>query len=296
MNAYALSSSNDFELDSIKGKVSLSDFKDKVVILYFGYTSCPDICPTSLSRISLAYKSLNKQQQDQIQPLLISLDPERDTKEKLEQYAKYFIPNMIGLTGTTEQIAKIAAHYKVSYRKTEVESGLGYVIDHASIYFVIGKDGKLYSHLLHDVTPDEIAELLQEAVGTVATNTVKENTNLQYKNIWIRATPPGQKITAAYLHIKNTGNIDLKLIGASSDIAKKIELHQHTMVDGMMNMRQVESIAIPAGKTATLEPSGYHMMIFNLKQAIKQDEMIKINLQFSDGSVKSMDFKAQMGM
>ncbi len=156
---------SDFELYSVDGKVSLSDFRNKVVILYFGYTFCPDICPTSLARISAAYKSLTAEEQAQIQPVFISLDPERDTKQNLADYVTFFLPSFIGLTGTEQEIARVAKNYRILFRKTEVEDGLDYVIDHSSIYFVIGRDGQLFSHLLHDVTPVEIAEKLRMALA-----------------------------------------------------------------------------------------------------------------------------------
>jgi len=167
-NASAKSIASDFVLYSVDGKVSLSDFRNKVVILYFGYTFCPDVCPTSLARISAAYKSLSEDEQAQIQPIFISLDPERDTKKNIAEYARFFIPSFIGLTGSEQEVAAVAKNYRILYRKTEVEDGLDYVIDHSSIYFVIGRDGQLFSHLLHDVTPMEIAETIRLALAVPA--------------------------------------------------------------------------------------------------------------------------------
>lgn len=153
-----------FTLQSADGKVSLADFKGKVVILYFGYTSCPDICPSSLAIMSSALKTLNKDESKQVQPILISLDPERDTPEKLKEYAAYFMPNMIGLTGTKEEIKQLAKNYRVNFRKTDVDSNLNYVVDHSSIYFIIGKNGELFSHLLHNVTAKEITKKVRQAI------------------------------------------------------------------------------------------------------------------------------------
>lgn len=153
-----------FTLQSVDGDVSLSDFKGKVVMLYFGYTSCPDICPSSLAVMSVALKALSKEESQQVQPILISLDPERDNAKKLKEYVTYFLPNMIGLTGTKDEIKKIAKDYNVNFRKTDVDSSLGYVVDHSSIYFIIGKDGKLFSHLLHNVTSEEITKKIRQAI------------------------------------------------------------------------------------------------------------------------------------
>jgi protein SCO1/2 len=153
-----------FTLESTTGKVSLADFKGKVVVLYFGYTSCPDICPTSLAILTAAFNSLSKKEQKEIQPLLISLDPERDTAEKLKDYAAYFIPKMIGLTGSLDEVKHIAKNYKVNFRKTDTDSAMGYVVDHSSIYFIIGRDGKLFTHLMHNSDPKDIAGKMKLAL------------------------------------------------------------------------------------------------------------------------------------
>jgi len=153
-----------FTLQSTTGKVSLEDFKGKIVVLYFGYTACPDICPTSLAILTSAFNSLDEKDQQQIQPILISLDPERDTAEKLKDYVAYFIPKMIGLTGSLDEVKRIAKNYKVSFRKTDTDSAMGYVVDHSSIYFIIGRDGNLFTHLMHNSGPKDIAEKIKLAL------------------------------------------------------------------------------------------------------------------------------------
>lgn len=163
----ATESPHEFTLDSDNGRVSLSDFNGKVSILYFGYTSCPDICPTSLSRISAAYKSLDPDQRKLIQPIFVSLDPERDSSEKISEYLDYFSPDFIGLTGTLQELASVTKKYNISYRKTEVENGMGYVVDHSSLYFIIDRNGRLFSHLLHDVTSEEIADAMKDVLSEV---------------------------------------------------------------------------------------------------------------------------------
>lgn len=153
-----------FTLESATGKVSLSDFQGKVVVLYFGYTSCPDICPTSLVTLASAINLLDDKDKEHIQPIMISLDPERDSPEILKQYVSHFYPNMIGLTGSQEYIKRVANNYRVNFRKKNIESTTGYVMDHSSVYFIIGRDGTLFSHLLYDATPTEITEKIKQAL------------------------------------------------------------------------------------------------------------------------------------
>lgn len=153
-----------FTLESTTGKVSLSDFRGKVVVLYFGYTSCPDICPTSLVTIASAINLLDDKDKMQIQPVMISLDPERDTPELLKQYVSHFYPNMIGLTGSQENIKRIAKNYQINFRKKITDSSIDYMVDHSSVYFIIDRDGKLFTHLLYDATPKEIAEKIKRTL------------------------------------------------------------------------------------------------------------------------------------
>ena len=146
----------DFTLNSNKGKVHLGDFKGKVVLLYFGYTSCPDVCPTSLLNIASAFKKLNQNELAQVQALFISVDPGRDTVEKLASYTHYFHPKILGITGTKQQIDDIAARYDVKYKISKEQSAAGYLVDHTAYLFVLDKSGKIQTFLPHDINPEGI--------------------------------------------------------------------------------------------------------------------------------------------
>lgn len=142
-------SGGDFTLYSSEGAVKLSDLHGKVVILYFGYTWCPDICPTSLSLLSAALHELEPQELALVRPMFISVDPQRDTPSRLKDYAKYFHPSIIGITGSEEEIASVAKLYGVGYQKVVQDSATNYTVDHTSETYVIGKDGKLIERLAH---------------------------------------------------------------------------------------------------------------------------------------------------
>ncbi len=130
----------DFTLMSQRGPVSLQELRGRVVMLYFGYTRCPDVCPTSLAYITQALKGLDTEELAQVQPLLISLDPERDTPERLAEYSAYFHPALLGLTGGEDEVAAVARLYGAKHLRAEVEgSAFGYVINHsAAIYLIEG--------------------------------------------------------------------------------------------------------------------------------------------------------------
>ena len=132
-----------FTLDGSSGQpVTLSDYRGKVVLLYFGYTTCPDVCPTTLAELHKARQLLGKRA-DQVQVFMITVDPERDTLKVLADYIPHFDSSFIGLTGTTEQIAAVATYYGIFYEKKEGTSALGYLVDHTSTVMALDRQGYL---------------------------------------------------------------------------------------------------------------------------------------------------------
>lgn len=153
----------DFTMMSAQGKKSLTDFKGKLVLLYFGYTYCPDICPTNLGNLSVAYNGMSQEQKDKVQILFISVDPERDTPERLQQYVNYFEADMIGLTSSPEYIAQIAKNYGVVYAKVDdPNNGTNYAVDHSAFTYVIDQTGQLKSQLPHATTPDQFIDTVNQ--------------------------------------------------------------------------------------------------------------------------------------
>lgn len=157
----ALPRGGEFTLESADGPVTLGRLRGKVVLLYFGYASCPDVCPTSLALITGALKALAPEELARVQVLFVSVDPGRDTVEKLRQYAGYFHPNIAGVTASPATLAAVAADYGASYRLTPVESAAGYVVDHSSVTSVIAPDGRLVEQLPHGTPPPEIVAAIR---------------------------------------------------------------------------------------------------------------------------------------
>ena len=132
----------DFTLQSIDGPVNLGDHRGKVVLLFFGYTSCPDICPLSLLRIGNCLSSLEAGQSERVSALFVTLDPGRDTAERMRQYAGFFHPGIIGLTGDAEAIDEVTARYGITWeRKAAPGSALGYSIAHPDTILLVDADG-----------------------------------------------------------------------------------------------------------------------------------------------------------
>ncbi|RJG15792.1 SCO family protein [Massilia cavernae] len=133
----------DFALTDHNGKPrTLADFKGKLVIVFFGFTQCPDVCPTTLSEMAGAMQQLGKQADD-VQVLFITVDPERDTQELLAQYVPAFDKRFLGLRGTPEQTAKVGKEFKVFYAKVPGKEPGSYTMDHTAASYVFDRNGKV---------------------------------------------------------------------------------------------------------------------------------------------------------
>jgi protein SCO1/2 len=151
----------EFSLQSADGPVTLNDYRGKVIVLYFGYTFCPDICPTSLSLLSVTLNELTAEELQQVQAIFVSVDPERDTLEHLKTYAGYFHKNIIGATGSREQIDAAVKKYGAGYNIIKSASEADYSVDHTSYTYIIDKSGKLRFSLAHGATPDEVSKSIR---------------------------------------------------------------------------------------------------------------------------------------
>jgi protein SCO1/2 len=150
-----------FSLVGEGGKtVTDQDFRGRHMLVFFGFTHCPDICPAELQVIGQALDRLGGKGQ-KVVPVFITLDPERDTPEVVDRYVKSFGQNFVGLSGSPETIAAAAKAYRVAYTKVEnKESPKDYTIDHSALAYLMGPDGKYLTHLAYGTDPEKMAEKL----------------------------------------------------------------------------------------------------------------------------------------
>jgi len=155
----------DFQLPDVDGKVrSLQDFKGKAVVVFFGYTQCPDVCPTTMADIAQAKKLLGSDGA-KVQGVFITVDPERDTPELLKAYAANFGPDIVALRGTPEQTAAVAKDFKVYYKKGEGKAPGSYTMDHSAASFIYDPQGRLRLYARYgagaQALADDLKQLLQ---------------------------------------------------------------------------------------------------------------------------------------
>ena len=153
-----------FTLTDQTGKQrSDTDFRGKLMIVYFGYTYCPDVCPTDLMAITQALDALGPAA-EAIQPVFITIDPERDTKV-LADYVSSFHHSLVGLTGSLDEIRKVANSYKAFYAKVPDERSGNYLIDHAGVIYLMGRKGEYLGFMPPQTNPNRLTEVLRRSLA-----------------------------------------------------------------------------------------------------------------------------------
>ncbi len=155
----------DFVLQAPQGPFRLSEQRGKVVLIYFGYTFCTDICTTNLALMAQALNALSEEELAKVQGVFISVDPQRDSLDLLAPYTNHFHPSIVGMSGDPDDVARVATQYGAAYRKVEGESQGGYLVAHTSNTYVIAPDGSLHATLPHAAPAQEILEVTRELLA-----------------------------------------------------------------------------------------------------------------------------------
>jgi len=150
-----------FELIDHSGRTRTEqDFRGRLMLVYFGFTYCPDVCPTDLQAIGLAVDKLGADSAN-VQPLFVTVDPERDTPAHLAEYVKLFHPRLIGLTGSAEAIRKAADAYKVYYARVDLNRDAGYTVDHTAFIYLMDRDGNYLGFFPPGTSADRMVEIIR---------------------------------------------------------------------------------------------------------------------------------------
>jgi protein SCO1/2 len=143
---------------------SLRDFQGKVVLLYFGYAFCPDVCPTDLAAMAQAVRTLGTEG-EKLQLVFITLDPERDTQELLRNYVAAFHPRFVALRGTEDEVRRVATSYKVYFEKVTPPGSSAYLIDHMAFVFLLDRDGKYLAFFPPGTSAERMAVMIREVLA-----------------------------------------------------------------------------------------------------------------------------------
>jgi protein SCO1 len=152
-------------VDQTGKRVSDQDYRGRYMLVFFGFTNCPDICPAGLQVMTAALDKLGKRA-DGITPIFITLDPARDTQDKMAAYVKAFSPKLVGLTGSESEVAAVAKAYRVYYQKVpDDKDPSNYTVDHSAIFYLMGKDGALVAPIAHTNDVDQLALAIDKALS-----------------------------------------------------------------------------------------------------------------------------------
>ncbi len=163
-DATSVSVGGPFTLVDHTGKqVTQESYSGRFLLVFFGYTFCPDVCPTGLGNLAAALDELGEDI-EHIVPLFITIDVERDTPELLAEYVSHFHESLIGLTGSRDQVDEIARKYRVIYRKVEDPENTYYLMDHTTLTYLMAPDGALVRMFVHGTSPEELAGTIREAL------------------------------------------------------------------------------------------------------------------------------------
>lgn len=150
-------------VDNTGKTVTDKDFQGKYMMVYFGYTFCPDVCPTSLGTIAAALDIIGPEKAAKVTPVFITIDPERDTTEVLADYVPNFHPSIVGLGGTVEQVTAVAGSYRAYFAKVNAEEDPeNYSVDHSSVVYLMGPDGQFVVHFSHGTTAEGMSAKLAD--------------------------------------------------------------------------------------------------------------------------------------
>ncbi len=268
-----------FNKDRLLGKWS---------VLFFGFTNCPDICPTTLQTLANTKQQMTTAGAwNNLQVVMISVDPERDSQQRLNSYVPWFDQSFIGLTGELEYTREFAKHLGILFYKSKQQSETVYEVDHSASLILINPQGQYAGAITAphqaEVIANDLALLTSQSVSTsVALNDPQEPSqslaSLAVSRAWIRPAPPGATSLAGYLSLKNQSNNDIKIVEVHAPDFDMAMLHNTVIEDDVASMEHLDELLVPAGESVDLKPLGKHMMLMRPKRGLPEGSFTRITL------------------
>ncbi len=256
---------------------TLSEHRGEVVLIFFGFTYCPDVCPLTLSNWKRIEKAL-ADDASRVRFVYISVDPERDTPEKMREHLAIFSPNFIGLTGALEELLPVYSAFGVYREKEQVsESAAGYIINHTARMFLLDRSGRWRLSFAQD-SPNE------DIVHDIHLLLKEDQPQISVEKIWswpAHAAADGGSTGAVFMTVINHGDVSDRLLHAYSDAAGAVEIHETVMVGDRMKMQPVTNgLEIPAHGQIEFKPRSHHIMLIGLRRDLKVGERFSLVLEF----------------
>ncbi|TAK20783.1 MAG: copper chaperone PCu(A)C [Chloroflexota bacterium] len=250
------------------GTFETADLLGRYSLVFFGYTHCPDVCPLTLAHAAQVARSLGDDAA-MLDVYLVTVDPERDTAERMETYMANFGPRAVGLLGTADALDASYQAFGASHAKRPDPNRPGeYTVDHSAILYLVEPTGAVRLIYPFNMEPELITADLKTLLAAQP---------IRLRDAWARPAPAGQT-SGAYLTIQNVGRDD-RLLGASAPVSDRVEVHRTSVEGGMASMHRMDALAIPKGLTK-LEPGGLHVMLMNLREPLASGTRVPLTLRF----------------
>lgn len=284
-------------------------------ILFFAFTNCPDICPTTLQTMQQVKQEMtNNGTWPAFQLAMVSVDPERDTAERLQQYVPHFDKEFIGLTGKLDYTTQFAKNLGILFFKGETLPDGNYDVDHSSGLILVNPKGQYAGYLgaphQKQILIEDLTKLGAQAMSAghiinepeLNSSKAQDNTDqnssvvtsanqsgqlqsniIMIENAWIRPAPPSAPSMAGYFLINNTSESTINIVDAESPLFDMAMIHETVIEDGIASMQHMDGLVIKAGESAQLAPMGVHLMLMRPEQKISVGTKVPITLTLESG-------------
>ena len=288
-------------IDHNGNEFGVEQFKGKWSILFFGFTNCPDVCPTTMQTLKQVKAKVKQAGMwHNYRVVMVSVDPERDTTERLANYVPYFDPEFVGISGPVEATTSFAKNVGILFFKGDKAANGGYDVDHGAALILVNPEGEYAGvitapHIEATISDDLIAlaryagvkpitsDSLNNKQANSSVNDTDSRNTLVFENAWIRPAPPGVQSMAAYFDLHNNSDSDIVLDQSSSSAFATTMIHTTSFEDGISSMHHLDELIVPARGKVSLAPLGIHMMLMGPKNSLDLGDSAEIQLIDNNG-------------
>lgn len=271
--------SGHFDLIDHHGEVvSDASYNGKVRLVFFGFTRCPVICPTTMIEVTRVMNALGDRA-DRVQPLFITIDPANDNVEMVASYVEHFHPSVVGLTGSHQQIADAAKSFNVTFGGTDASSGDNSAdIYHSSYLYLMKEDGSFLDVFGYGDKAESIVETLDKYLSS-------SDSQVRISEPWA-SEPAGDNanVIAGFMCFQNDGASPIRIVGASSKAIKRIEIHEIVHEQGIVRMKSADGVDVPSSGSVCLKPEGVHFMFIGIDDTIRAGADIQLQVDLASGN------------
>jgi cytochrome oxidase Cu insertion factor (SCO1/SenC/PrrC family) len=269
---------NDLALEAQNGALfSERDLRGKWSLVFVGYSSCPDVCPTTLAVVADAMRAAASatEARTSFRAVFLSVDPERDSPERLASYVQYFHPEILATTGSPEAIARFAEQLGAGYQRSS-NDGEFVTFEHSTSLFVLDPAARVVGTILHPSTADQLLRDLARAREGSAKG-------LEISDARVLEAPEVATVRAGFFSAHNRSDQSEEIVSATSPWFDRIELHRTVSSDGHARMEKVAGVVVPPNADVVLEPGGYHLMLIGPHDEFRMGAPVPVEIGMADG-------------